>query len=169
MAWTPGVPSVPVEPDLRQIRSFVAVAECRSFTRAATQVHVAQQAISQQVRSLERALGVTLFRRTSRRVELTAAGSVFLADSKRLLTAGDRAVQRARSAARGEAGTLRVAFTLATSYQLVPLLLDALGDRHPDLKVDAREVFAGDLSSLLSQERFDVGLAPETSYPRDLR
>lgn len=164
-----GVALVEVDPDLRQIRYFVAVAECRSFTRAAAQVHVAQQALSQQVRSLEGALGVTLLRRTSRRVELTAAGSVFLADSKRLLAAGDRAVQRAQAAARGEAGSLRVAFTLATSYQMVPLLLDALGARHPDLKVEAREVFAGDLPSLLSQERFDVGLAPETAYSRDLR
>jgi DNA-binding transcriptional LysR family regulator len=159
----------PVEPDLRQVRYFVAVAECRSFTRAAEQVHVAQQAISQQVKSLEGALGVRLLRRTSRRVELTPAGSVFLADSRRLLSAGDRAVRRARAAARGEAGSLRVAFTMATSYQLVPLLLDALCDRHPDLKVDTREVFAGDLASQLRQGRFDLGLAPETGYSSDLR
>jgi DNA-binding transcriptional LysR family regulator len=157
-----------VEPDLRQVRYFVAVAECRSFTRAAEQVHVAQQAISQQVKALEAAIGVSLLRRTSRRVELTAAGSVFLADSRRLLAAGDRAVTRAQAASRGEAGSLRVAFTLATSYQLLPLLLAALADRHPDLKVDTREVFAGDLASLLSQERFDLGLAPETTYSKDL-
>jgi DNA-binding transcriptional LysR family regulator len=157
-----------VEPDLRQVRYFVAVAECRSFTRAAKQIHVAQQAISQQVKALEGALGVRLLRRTSRRVELTPAGSVFLADSRRLLAAGNRAVRRAQAAARGEAGSLRMAFTIATSYQLVPRLLEALGDRHPDLRVDTREVFAGDLASLLSQEGFDVGLAPETAYSRDL-
>jgi DNA-binding transcriptional LysR family regulator len=157
-----------VEPDLRQVRYFVAVAECRSFTRAAEQIHVAQQAISQQVKALEGALGVRLLRRTSRRVELTPAGSVFLADSRRLLAASNRAVRRAQAAARGEAGSLRMAFTIATSYQLVPRLLEALGDRHPDLRVDTREVFAGDLASLLSQEGFDVGLAPETAYSRDL-
>jgi DNA-binding transcriptional LysR family regulator len=157
-----------VEPDLRQVRYFVEVAECRSFTRAAAQVHVAQQAISQQIKALEGALGVRLLRRTSRRVELTSAGSAFLADSRRLLAAADRAVTRAQAAARGEAGILRVLFTLATSYQLVPLLLEALADRHPDLKVDTREVFAGDLASLLGQERFDMGLAPETRYSKDL-
>jgi len=67
-----------VTPDLRQLRSFVAVAERGSFTRAADDLYVAQQAVSQQVKALEKALGVTLLWRTSRRVELTPAGKVFL-------------------------------------------------------------------------------------------
>jgi DNA-binding transcriptional LysR family regulator len=158
-----------VGPDLRQIRYFVAVAEHRSFTQAAAQAHVAQQAVSQQVKALEGSLGVTLMRRTSRRVELTAAGAVFLGECKRLLSIADRATQRAQAAARGEAGTLRVAYTLATAHEMVPLLLDSLGDRYPDLRVDAREVFASDLGDLLSRERFDVGLAPRTTYPKYLK
>ena len=127
--------------DLRQMRYFVAVAEHGSFTRAADELHVAQQAVSQQIRSLEATLGVTLLRRNSRQVELTAAGTVFLADARRVLAAADRAVRRVQAAARGEAGTLRLVYTLATAYVTTPALLDALSDRHADLKVSAREVY----------------------------
>jgi len=63
--------------ELRQLRTFAAVAQRHSFTRAADDLHIAQQAVSQQIKALERSLGVTLLRRTSRRVELTAEGEVF--------------------------------------------------------------------------------------------
>ncbi len=158
-----------VGPDLRQIRYFVAVAERESFTRAAVDLHVAQQAVSQQVKSLEQLLGVRLLERSSRRVSLTSEGTVFLADCRRLLAAADRAVERVRAAARGEAGTLRLVYTLVSSYETVPMLLARLGEHYPRLKVEAREVFAGDIQDLLQRGRCDVGLAPVTSYPRDLR
>ena len=74
------------------------VAERRSFTRAADDLQVAQQAISQQIKALERSLDVTLLQRTSRRVELTAEGAVLLTDARRLLAAADRAVVRVRAA-----------------------------------------------------------------------
>ena len=70
-------------PELRQLRYFVAVAERGSFTGAAEDLFVAQQAVSQQVKALDTALGVTLLWRTSRQVELTPAGKVFLADCRR--------------------------------------------------------------------------------------
>src|SRR5262249_45524618 len=89
--------------ELRQMRTFAAVAERRNFTRAADDLHIAQQAVSQQIKALERALGVTLLRRSSRRVELTAEGTVFLADCRRVLAAADRAARRVRAATRGEA------------------------------------------------------------------
>ena len=156
-------------PDLRQLRSFVAVAERGSFTRAADDLYVAQQAVSQQVKALETALGVTLLWRTSRRVELTPAGKVFLADCRRVLAAADRAVRRVQEAARGEAGTLRIAYTLTAAWQTVPALLSRLGERYPQLKVQAREVFAGDIPRLLHAGLSDVGIGPAADYPADLR
>ena len=156
-------------PDLRQLRSFVAVAERGSFTRAADDLYVAQQAVSQQVKALEAALGVTLLWRTSRRVELTPAGKVFLADCRRVLAAADRAVRRVQEAARGEAGTLRIAYTLTAAWQTVPALLSRLGERYPQLKAQAREVFAVDIPRLLHAGVSDVGIGPATDYPADLR
>lgn len=87
--------------ELRQLRTFVAVADQSSFTQAAHDLHIAQQAVSQQVKALERTLGVTLLNRSSRRVELTPAGRVFLQDSRRILAQAERAERRVRAAALG--------------------------------------------------------------------
>ena len=105
------------------MRYFVAVAEHGNFTRAADELHVAQQAVSQQIRALEATLGVTLLRRSSRKVELTPAGAVFLADAKRVLAASDRATLQVRAAAHGEVGTLRLVYTLVTAFETTPSLL----------------------------------------------
>jgi DNA-binding transcriptional LysR family regulator len=158
-------PDVTVE--LRQLRCFVAVVESGSFTRAAEQLYVAQQAVSQQIKALEASVGVALLTRTSRKVELTPAGAVFLTDCRRVLSAADRAVRRAQAAARGEVGTLRLAYTLTTAYDTVPALLTRLAEHHPQVKVEAREVFAEDIPQLLSTGRADLALAPATSYDPD--
>ena len=152
--------------ELRLLRTFVAVADRRSFTRAADDLHIAQQAVSQQIRALERAVGVTLLRRTPREVKLTAEGAVFLADSRRVLAAAERAARRVKEAARGEVGTLRLAYTLTTVWDTIPKLLSRLGEAHPQLKIEAREVFGADIPELLLGERFDLAIAPMTSYPR---
>ena len=156
-------------PDLRQMRYFAAVAERGSFTRAAKDLHVAQQAVSQQVKALEQLLGVTLLERSSRRVELTREGAVFLADCRRLLAGADRAARRVQAAARGEAGTLRLVYTLVSAFETVPVLLDRLENEYPQLEVEAREVFGSDVPDLLRDGRCDLALAPLTSYPDDLR
>ena len=152
--------------ELRQLRTFAAVAQRRSFTRAADDLHIAQQAVSQQIKALERSLGVTLLRRTPRRVELTAEGEVFLAECRRVLAAADRAARRVQAAARGEAGTLRLAYTLTTVWDTIPRLLARLSQVHPQVKVEAREVFGADIPELLLAERYDLAIAPMTSYPR---
>jgi len=151
--------------ELRQLRTFAAVAQRRSFTRAADDLHIAQQAVSQQIKALERSLGVTLLRRTPRRVELTTEGEVFLADCRRVLAAADRAARRVEAAARGELGTLRLAYTLTTTWDTIPKLLARIAEVHPQVKVEAREVFGADIPELVAAERYDLALAPMTSYP----
>jgi len=155
--------------ELRQLRTFAAVAQRRSFTRAADDLHIAQQAVSQQIKALERSLGVTLLRRTPRRVELTTEGEVFLADCRRVLAAADRAARRVKAAARGELGTLRLAYTLTTAWDTIPKLLTRMAEVHPQVKVEAREVFGADIPELLAAERYDLALAPMTSYPSGFR
>jgi DNA-binding transcriptional LysR family regulator len=158
-----------VTPEVRQMRYFTAVAEQGSFTEAARQLHVTQQAVSQQVRALERLLGVTLLVRSSRKVELTPEGLVFLSDCRRVLAGADRAARRVQAAARGEAGTLRLVYTLVSAFETVPLLLAHLERDYPLLKVDAREVFGADVGTLLRDGACDLALAPLTSYPDDIR
>jgi DNA-binding transcriptional LysR family regulator len=151
------------------MRYFAAVAERGSFTRAAQELHVAQQAVSQQVKALERLLGVTLLERSSRQVTLTPEGQVFLADCRRVLAGADRAALRVQAAARGEAGTLRLAYTLVSAFETVPVLLDRLDEEYPLLKVEAREVFGRDVAALLRDGGCNLALAPLTSYPEDIR
>jgi DNA-binding transcriptional LysR family regulator len=154
--------------ELRQMRYFVAVAERRSFTRAARDLYVAQQALSQQVKAIEEQLGVRLLERTSRRVELTAAGAEYLADCRRVLTAAARAEDRVRAVAAGTAGRLRVAYTLTAVYDTIPRLVEHLAREVPKLRVDTREMFAGDVCRALREGRCDVAVTPATAYPADL-
>jgi DNA-binding transcriptional LysR family regulator len=149
-----------VTPELKQMRYVVAVAREHSFSRAAETLHVAQQAVSQQVRLVEKALGVELFERTNRGVAITPAGEVFVQEARRTLNAAERVAPRAQAAGRGEAGTLRIAYTLATVYETLPALLDALAAEQPELILRPREVFGIDVEELVHDERFELALAP---------
>jgi DNA-binding transcriptional LysR family regulator len=155
-------------PELKQMRYVVAVAKERSFSRAAETLHVAQQAVSQQVRLVEKSLGVDLFERTNRGVAITPAGEVFVQEARRTLNAADRVAPRAQAAARGEAGTLRMAYTLATVYETLPALLDAVAAAQPELKLRPQEVFGVDVEELVQSERFDLALAPRVALGRGL-
>ena len=153
------------DPDLRQMRYFVKVAELGSFTAAAAELHVAQQAVSQQVRAVEQMLGVVLLRRAPRAVTPTAAGEVFLRESKRVLEAAERTFDRTRGAGRGEVGTLRIAYTLTSAYETFPELQTGLNRSLPGLDVVSREVFGGDVPALLSNGAFHLALAPRWPLP----
>jgi DNA-binding transcriptional LysR family regulator len=142
------------------MRYVVAVAKEHSFSRAAESLHVAQQAVSQQVRKVEVSLGVQLFERTNRGVTITPGGEVFVQEARRTLNAAERVAPRAQAAARGEAGTLRIAYTLATVYETLPALLDAFAAEYPALKLRPQETFGIEVEELVESERFDLALAP---------
>ena len=97
-------------PELRLLRSFVAIVEEGSLTRAAGRLHLAQQSLSQQLRQLEAQYGAALLERTSRGVRLTAVGRVLLPEARKLLAEADRVTALVRQAASGEIGPLRVGF-----------------------------------------------------------
>ena len=97
--------------NINQLRYFVAVAEQRSFTKAANQYYLSQTAVTQQVRALEDALGVQLLDRNSRPVSLTPAGAVFLTEAKAILERMNTAVSRTRDASTGLVGSVRIGYT----------------------------------------------------------
>ena len=118
--------------ELRQMRYFVAVAEELHFGRAAERTHVAQPALSKQVRNLERELGVELLDRSERRVKLTDAGEGVLTESVRsVLEGAGEAEAAAVRAARGEIGRLSVGFTGYTLYGMLPNAIRAFRERFP--------------------------------------
>ena len=125
-------------PDLRQWRYFVTVADERHFGRAAERLSMTQPPLSQAIRALEDALGVALFARTKRSVALTAVGAALLPDVRRLLAA-DALPPLARRLARGEAGSLSLAFVSTADYGLLPALLRAFGARYPQVRLQLTE------------------------------
>ena len=152
-------------PELRQMRYVVEVAAQRNFSRAAERLHVAQQALSQQIKAVETQLGLPLFTRNNRGVELTPAGAVFVQEARRVLSAADRAVARAQSVARGEAGSVRLAYTLTSVYETLPAIVERVEAQHPALKLELREVFGSDVPALLADGKHDLALCPRTSFP----
>jgi DNA-binding transcriptional LysR family regulator len=126
--------------DFRALRYFVAVAEELHFTRAAERMYIAQPALSEQIRRLEGELGVALLRRTTRKVELTAAGEEFLKRARRILQEADAALAEASRAARGETGSVRVATGATAGLELVPKVLRAFRDERPGVRLEMRQL-----------------------------
>lgn len=147
--------------ELRQLRYFVAVAEELHFRRAAQRLHIAQPPLSQQIQKLERELGVELFRRTNRRVELTDAGRVFLEEARRTLTNAGHAVDAVRSAARGEVGWLRLGFVGSVSYDLLPRLLSEFRERYPGVQMELRQLTTEEQMEALEKGDIELGIARE--------
>lgn len=144
--------------DLRQLRYFVAVAEELHFTRAARRVRVAQPTLSHQVRLLEKELGITLFRRTKRRVELTYPGQILLLEAQRLLASTADAIQAVQSAEAGQVGRLTVICGPTTAY--VGLLGIFQLYRRLSPRVDVRLLESPVRDAVVTVERgnADVGL-----------
>src|SRR5262245_48310501 len=109
--------------ELRQLRTFLAVAEQRHFARAASLCNLSQPAVSHQIALLEEEVGARLLNRAARRVSLTVAGEVFLEEARRILAAVDRAHERMQEVARGAVGRIRLGATATPGlYWLPPLL-----------------------------------------------
>lgn len=153
--------------ELRHLRYFAVVAEELNFRRAAARLHVAQPSLSAQIRALETDIGVRLLERTTRRVELTAAGEVFQRDVRRLLALTDDAVAQARRADRGEVGRLRVGFVGSATYELLPRVAAAFRAECPDVALELHgEMFTpGQVRALLAGELDVAFLRPPVDEP----
>ncbi len=117
--------------ELRQLRYFLTVAEELHFGRAAEREHIAQPALSQQVRRLEQELGVPLFDRTSRRVKLTEPGRVFVSHAQRILEQAEDAIALVRQAGRGREGRLRLAYTNGSDRGVPAAVVGRFRAEHP--------------------------------------
>ena len=145
-------------PELWQLRYFVAVAERLHFGRAAQALHISQPPLSRAIRALEARLGVTLFARNRRRVELTAAGSRLLDEARRMLGQLERSVLELRGMASGEQARLRIGFVSLADYGVLPGLLKRFKAAHPGVTLALREMLSPEQAAALGSGELDFGL-----------
>ena len=145
--------------NLRHIRAFIAVAEELHFGRAAKRLHIEQSPLSRTIRKLEADLGVTLLKRSPREVRLTREGRTFLEDARRIALAVELAQARARAAAAGYQGTLRIALSDGIGPARLSALLALCREEAPEVSIRLVETPLAQLVSGLSGDLFDAGLA----------
>jgi DNA-binding transcriptional LysR family regulator len=152
--------------EIRQLRYVVTLSEELHFGRAAEREHIVQSALSQQLRRLERELGVTLFDRNTHRMDVTAAGSLFVTEARSILVHLDRAAEGARRAASIQP-VLRIGFTEA-SYGRLPAVVDALVSEHQGLEVHQSLMGVPQQIEQLRRGRIDVGIGCARLVPPDI-
>ncbi|WP_250436035.1 LysR substrate-binding domain-containing protein [Caballeronia sp. ATUFL_F2_KS9A] len=143
--------------DLGQVRCFVAAATELNFRRAAALLNMTQPPLSRQIHLLEENLGVKLFERVGRTVKLTTEGRVFLADATRLLNLSEQAESTVRRASKGKTGRVRIGFTGAAGYELIPELLVAAKRDLPDIDVVLLEMISVAQIEAFEANAIDLG------------
>ena len=154
--------------ELRHLRYFLAVAEELHFTRAAERLGIGQPPLSQQIQQLERRLGVTLFLRGRRGVELPEAGQAFREEAIRVLQGAERAIETARRIGRSEIEKLTIGFTVSASFHpFVPRIIQACRQRYPNIAISLLEKTTNELVVAIRDGQADLAFirapAPDTS------
>lgn len=150
--------------ELRHLRYFVAVAEELNFRRAAERLSMAQPPLSQQIHDLEQELGVQLFNRSNRAIQLTVAGRVFLTDAHQILAQSDMAIHRAQRADRGELGQLTLGYTSLIHNPLFPAVLRLHRERYPEVELVLRDLVTIEQMQQLSTNTLDISFATHASF-----
>jgi DNA-binding transcriptional LysR family regulator len=143
--------------ELRQIRSFLSIAETLHFGRTAELIHLSQPALSLQIRALEEEVGVRLFERNRRKTTLTAAGFAFRDDAVRALSQLEQAIRGARLAANGKLGLLRIGFISTAGSEIVPNIFRQFRELNPEVEVSLRAITTADQVQMLETGSLDVG------------
>jgi DNA-binding transcriptional LysR family regulator len=143
--------------DLKQLKYFLAVAEEKSFSRAAERLHISQPPLSQQIQKLESELGVRLFARTTRSFELTVAGKALMTEAADLLARMRMTIDTIRQIDRGEVGRLRVGIVGSAMWGPIPKLLEEFQSRFPRVSWTVHELGPNDQYDALRAKQIDVG------------
>ena len=143
--------------ELRWLQSFSALADVLHFGRAAACLNLSQSALSVQIRRLEAALEVTLFERNRRSVTLTVAGETFRVEVRQLLRGLETAKKKARRAAAGGVGTLRIAFVSAAAMRVIPRVVRHYKRHLPGVELKMRNLPTAEQAAALLRQEIDVG------------
>ncbi|MBR8302336.1 LysR family transcriptional regulator [Burkholderia dolosa] len=155
--------------DLRQLRYFVKVVECANVTRASEMLHVAQPAVSQQIRNLESEMGMLLLDRSSQGVTPTAAGLTLHRHALQLLREADRTRELLRQDAETPQGKVTVGLPSSTSRVLAMPLALAVRARYPGIVLELMEVPSAELPEAISSGRIDVAIVADAVQARGIK
>ncbi|WP_250494028.1 LysR family transcriptional regulator [Caballeronia sp. GAWG1-1] len=150
--------------NLRGLQCFIVLAEELNFSRAAERLHIAQPALSQQIRALEERLGSQLVDRGSRPLRLTEAGSYFYTEARQILDHCEQATQGVRAIDAGTHGWLSVGFTRSAMYSVLPPALKAFHAAYPKVELKLFEMLTEEQADALRDARIHIGIgrqAPE--------
>lgn len=155
--------------ELRHLRYFVMVAKELNFSRAAEKLYTAQPSLSQQIKDLEDYVGVQLFHRTKRKVELTEEGAVFLEQAQHTLAQADKAVQMARQVSKSKQQVLSIGFVPVAEMKIFPYVIPQLRVQHPDLKINLLSLNHAEQIEQLRAGKIDLALLRENIHDEDIQ
>ncbi len=155
--------------ELRQLQYFLTVAEELNFSRAAERLQITQPPLSLQIQHLERELGVLLFYRNNRHVELTDAGKVFADEVRKMLDYLRRAIENTKRTHHGEIGKLTVGFVGSATYDILPMVLREFRSLYPDVQVHLLELPTPKQIEALREDEIDVGVLRPPVHDENIR
>ena len=151
--------------NLKLLQTFLLVAETESFRDASIRIHRSQSAVSAQIKQLEDQLGVTLFNRTTRRVELSAEGFELMASARRALNEIEQGLRFIQEAADLRRGRVALACSPTVAAGHMPRILSAFERDYPQINVSLRELSSPVMYECLRQHEVDFGVGPVTEEP----
>lgn len=152
--------------ELRHLRYFIAVVECKGYREASRRVHISQPSISQAISDLEFELGLKLFSRAKRSVCLTPEGEIFYAEAVRALRQVDTAVVMAKRAAQGKTGKLSIGFIGSATLSFLPDLIRRYKLEYPGVKLALHDLYPVELDLALDNGSIDLAITRTLSLER---
>jgi len=152
--------------ELRHLRYFTAVVECKGYREASRQLHIAQPSISEAVSDLEHELGLKLFSRTHRNARVTPEGEIFYADAVRVLQLAEAAILTAKRAAQGKVGRLSIGFIGSATLSYLPELIRRYKLEYPNVKLALHDLYPVELDQACDRGEIDIAITRALSLER---
>src|SRR5258705_5202447 len=152
--------------ELRHLRYFTAVVECKGYREVSRRLHIAQPSISEAVSDLEDELGLKLFSRAHRKARLTPEGEIFYADAVRVLQQAETAILTAKRAAQGKVGRLSIGFIGSATLSFLPDLIRRYKLEYPNVKLALHDLYPVELDQACDRGEIDIAITRPLSLER---
>jgi DNA-binding transcriptional LysR family regulator len=152
--------------ELRHLRYFTAVVECKGYRQASRRLHITQPSISQAVSDLEDELGLKLFSRIGRNARLRPEGEMFYADAVRILQQAEMAIRTAKRAAQGKVGRLSIGFIGSATLSFLPDLIRRYKLQYPNVKLALHDLYPVELDQACDRGEIDIAITRPLSLER---